>query len=328
MATFVKRGDAWRAQVRRRGVVDSATFPTKGEARAWAEERESEILAGFTGKAPRKTLRDALDRYADEVSPTHRGERWERVRLAKMAREMACAGTQLGALQPAAIAEWRDARLAVVAPASAARELQLLRAVLEVARREWGWLKSNPAKDVKKPISPPPRRRRIENDELERLCAALGYVGRVECHNVSQRVAVALLLAVETAMRCGELCALTWSKVRLRERFVELERTKNGDAREVPLSKRAVELLESVGKVDGDDLVLRLSTAQVDALFRKAKVKAGVHGLHFHDSRAEALTRLAKKVDVLTLGRIAGHRDLKSLTIYYRESASQIADRL
>lgn len=328
MATFVKRGDAWRAQVRRRGVVDSATFPTKGEARAWAEERESEILAGLTGKAPRKTLRDALDRYADEVSPTHRGERWERVRLAKMAREMACAGTQLGALQPPAIAAWRDERLAVVAPASAARELQLLRAVLEVARREWGWLKSNPARDVKKPISPPPRRRRIDGGELDRLCAALGYVGNVDSHNVSQRVAVALCLAIETAMRCGELCALTWPRVHLAERFVELERTKNGDAREVPLSRRAVELLESLDVVDDDVRVLRISTAQVDAIFRKAKVRAGISGLHFHDSRAEALTRLAKKVDVLTLGRIAGHRDLKSLTVYYRESASQIADRL
>jgi integrase len=66
----------------------------------------------------------------------------------------------------------------------------------------------------------------------------------------------------------------------------------------------------------------------MDATFRKLKRKANILDLHFHDSRAEAATRLAAKVDVLTLARILGHRDIRSLMIYYRESAEDIAKRL
>lgn len=54
-----------------------------------------------------------------------------------------------------------------------------------------------------------------------------------------------------------------------------------------------------------------------------------IEDLHFHDSRAEALTRLARKVDVMTLARISGHKDLRVLLeTYYRESAADIAKRL
>lgn len=51
-------------------------------------------------------------------------------------------------------------------------------------------------------------------------------------------------------------------------------------------------------------------------------------GKSLYDSRATACTRLARVVDVLTLARIIGHRDLRSLQIYYRETADSIADRL
>jgi hypothetical protein len=50
--------------------------------------------------------------------------------------------------------------------------------------------------------------------------------------------------------------------------------------------------------------------------------------VHFHDSRAEAIWRLSKKLDILQLARIIGHRDLKSLMIYYHEPASEIARQL
>ena len=54
-----------------------------------------------------------------------------------------------------------------------------------------------------------------------------------------------------------------------------------------------------------------------------------IKGLTFHDSRAYALTALARKVDVLTLAKISGHRDLRILSnTYYRESAEDIAQRL
>ena len=71
-----------------------------------------------------------------------------------------------------------------------------------------------------------------------------------------------------------------------------------------------------------------MSSAVLDALFRKARDRLLIKDLHFHDSRAEALTRLSRKVDVLTLAKISGHKDLRILQGYYRETAEQIAARL
>jgi len=110
-------------------------------------------------------------------------------------------------------------------------------------------------------------------------------------------------------------------------RVAKLDKTKNGDSREVPLSLKAVELLEQMRGVD-PVRVFTVSAASRDALFRKAKKRAGIVGLTFHDSRALALTRLSKKLDVLELARMVGHRDVRSLMIYYRESAEEIAKKL
>ena len=55
---------------------------------------------------------------------------------------------------------------------------------------------------------------------------------------------------------------------------------------------------------------------------------AGLENLTFHDTRHEGLTRLARKLDVLDLARMVGHRDPRSLMIYYNATATEIAGRL
>ena len=71
-----------------------------------------------------------------------------------------------------------------------------------------------------------------------------------------------------------------------------------------------------------------ISTASLDALFRKARERSCIEGLTFHDRRHAAITRLAKKLNVLDLTRIVGHRDLRMLQVYYNESAKDIAAKL
>jgi integrase len=70
------------------------------------------------------------------------------------------------------------------------------------------------------------------------------------------------------------------------------------------------------------------SSASADALFRKIRARAGIDGLHFHDTRHEAITRLAKKLDVLPLARMTGHKNIQELMTYYNATASEIAERL
>jgi len=323
MASFERRGRRWRVRVYVDGKRDSATHATKAAAAAWAVMREAE-LAGTA--LPSRTVAQALQRYADEVSPTHRGERWERVRLAAIARDWGLARNPLTAIKPADIAAWRDARLRQVAPASVAREMTLLRLVFEQARREWGWLAANPMADVRRPGGHQARSRRVSDAEIERVCFALGWDMSSVAATAAQRVAVAFCLAVETAMRSGELCSLTWDQVMLGERYARLERTKNGDARDVPLSSRAIELIALLPRIDAR--MLALDDATRDVLFRRARDAVGVDDLRFHDARHEATTRLARRLDVLDLARMTGHRDLKSLRRYYNPTATEIADRL
>ena len=227
----------------------------------------------------------------------------------------------------------RDARLrtqaqrrqTTVAPATVAREMNLLRSVLETARKEWRWLRTNPMADVSWPKSPKGRARRITPEEEADLTAALG-VATLRADTATQRVGLAFLLALETAMRSGEILALTWPNVHLADQYVHLPRTKNGDARDVPLSKRAVEILRVLPLGFGP--VFQLDAAARDALWRKARAKTPHRDIHFHDSRAEAIWRLSKKLDVLELARVIGHRDINSLLIYYRASASAMAQKL
>lgn len=319
MASIRKRGTSYRVELYVDGQRESATFPTKQQAAAWALQREAEMGGD---RLPDKTVRDALRRYGREVSPLHKGEKWELARLGLLERDP-LAAVRLPALKASHVADWRERRLQSVSGSSVAREMTLLRCVFEEARREWGWLHGNPARDVRKPASPASRKRRISADEIDRVTLACGLT-ELESGTASQRVGLAFLFALETAMRAGEILGLTWADVR--EKAVTLPRTKNGDAREVPLTKRAREILAALPT--DRPTCFDVDSATRDTLWRRARDAADVGDLHFHDSRAEAIWRLSKKLDVMELARIIGHRDLRSLMIYYQTSADDLADRL
>lgn len=318
MASIKQDGARWRAQVYVRGRRESRTCRTKAEAAAWALEREA-VLSG--AKAHAGTVGDVLRRYDTEVVPTHKGAKWEHVRLALLQRD-ALARVGLASLTADDISGWRERRLRAVTGASVRREMNLLASALETARREWRWISTNPCRDVRKPPAPPPRRRRVTADEVDRLTLAFGLGDGLRADTAMQRTGLAFLLALETAMRAGEIVGLTAATIHLDQRFVRLPRTKNGDVRDVPLTRRAVEILRLVP--DGFDL----NPGTRDALFRRARDAAGIENLHFHDSRAEAIWRLSKRLDVLQLAQAIGHRDINSLRLYYRATAAELATRL
>ena len=112
------------------------------------------------------------------------------------------------------------------------------------------------------------------------------------------------------------------------KRTAHLDITKNGSSRTVPLSKRAVELLEKLKNIH-PERVFDVDDGTRDALFRRAVLSQEIKDLHFHDLRREALTRMAKKVDVMTLAKISGHKDVRILlNTYYNPDISSVADLL
>lgn len=332
MASIKKSGSGWRAQVAILGTRDSKTFSTKGEAVSWSAERETQIRREkASGIVSRKTCGDAFDRYGREVSPSKKNPRWEQTRLATLGEEpigeRRLKDIPLAELSSDMLGKWRDKRLSIdqVAGSTVNRDFSLISNVFTVARKEWKWMGASPTTDVRRPANPTPRDRRISMDEIERITLSSGF-DECQAVQVKQRAGVAFLFAIETAMRAGEICGLRTTDVE--GRVAKLDNTKNGTKRQVPLSKRALELLTYLPPVDDTGLLFGISAASLDANFRKIKTAASIDGLTFHDTRHEAITRLAAKLNVLELARMVGHRDLKMLQIYYNETAAEIAKKL
>lgn len=195
MASIQRSGNKWRVQVFVAGVRNSTTLPTKQEAAKWALEREAEMRGS---KLPDRTLLEAMRRYVKEEAPKRAGERWERVRITAWEKSMPMMSRRLAALD------------SLDKPGTVAREMNLLRSVLETARREWKWIRQNPMTDVRWPQQPKGRARRISPREEAALVKAFGLDGALKAETAS-RTGLAFLLALETAMRSGEILALTWS---------------------------------------------------------------------------------------------------------------------
>jgi len=330
MATIYKdTSGSYRARVRKNGVERSASFRTKAQATAWAANVEADIEACRIGKTPDKTFGQLIERYLAEEVPKKRGAREDEIRLNRLLGNGKLEADPivrvlLKNLTPDDFAAWRDRRLQTIQPESVRREWNTLSAACGIAVKQWRWLASNPMGLVERPAKGEARTRRVSDDEIERICLASGYHdGTLD--TATARAGAAFLFAIETAMRAGEICGLRAQDIS--GRVAHLEKTKNGHARNVPLSIRALEILAQLPK--GESTLFNVPSASMDALFRKAKRRAMIEDLHFHDSRREALSRMAKKVDVLTLAKISGHRDLRILSnVYYQTDMGEVAGLL
>ena len=318
MGTIRKRGRGYYAEVCINRKRQGKTFDTRKLADDWIQARESGKIWADPG---RRTLHDLVERYIEDISKQHKGEHQERYRLRRLVKELP--EGPVAKLSASDFSAWKVKKLETVRPATVRRYMTALNSVLNTAVSEWQVLDFNPLAGVKKPPSGRPRDRIPTSAESDQVLEQLGYVAGAGVETVSQRIAVSWLLALETAMRAGEMRSLGPETVDTDRRVATLIDTKNGDKREVPLSSRAVELLDLVAPE-----YFPMSAAVHSQLFRRAVRDAGIDNLRFHDSRAAGLTKLSKKVDVLTLARIVGHRDPRSLMIYYRESAEDIAKLL
>jgi len=190
-----------------------------------------------------------------------------------------------------------------------------------LAVNEWHWLKLNPMKAITRPAKPSPRTRKLTQDEIDAIIYTCGAGP-----SVTHQCGIAMLFALETAMRAGEICGTVWANVHERHVHIPKGLAKNGEERDVPLSKRARELISQQSK---EDPVFSISTSQLDSLWRKCRDRALIKDLHFHDTRTTALTRLAKTFGVMELAKISGHKDLRILQEdYFHPSVEDLADKM
>lgn len=333
MAHIRKHRDGWRAEVARKGHPrQSRVFATKTAASAWAARLETAIIDGTASKWPAKTLSDAMTRYAREVSSTKRGAREESLRFDAIRRNFpALAGKLFHQIDPADLAAWRDARLQIVAGATVQRDINLLRNIWTVAIREWGWCDESPWRKLRMPGDGAPRERIASWREIKRIMRRCGYVTGSPPQTGLECVAWAFLVGLRTGMRAGEIMGLQAGDIRDGVATVEQHKTRHltQRARRIPLDHRGRQILEHLKRgADESGRIWRIGSKSLDTLFRKVRHQCGIVDLHFHDSRATFATHMARRVDVLTLARILGHKDINQTMIYYREGESAIAARI
>ena len=136
-------------------------------------------------------------------------------------------------------------------------------------------------------------------------------------------------LAIETAMRQGELLALTWGDINLPKRVARLRDTKNSDPRDVPLSNRALEILMGLPRpLENSSPVFPIKQDDVIRTFRAACKDAGIGNLKFHDLRHEAVSRICDKLPMHEAMRVTGHKTPAMLMRYYHPKAEDLARKL
>ncbi|MDP1573030.1 MAG: site-specific integrase [Pseudomonadota bacterium] len=243
------------------------------------------------------------------------------------------AAVGLAALSAATFAQFRDAREKEVTGSTVLRDLQILSAVMNHARREWGISIANFVSDLRRPTANQGRKRTIDEAEEARLLHALECGGRGAdgCYLPGTRnpwLHALVVIAIETGMRRGEMLALRREHVDLRKRVAQVVMSKNGEARTVPLSQRAARTLESVpAHISGR--IFPLTGNAVRKSFERARALAGLDDVHFHDLRHTATTRLARRLpNVIELAAVTGHKDLKMLQRYYHPDAEDLARKL
>lgn len=326
MATIRDRGERqWEARVRRRGFQTICkTFNTKADAEKWAGIVESEMTRRVFvdwREAEKTTLGEALERYLREITPQKKGHQEAYVIKAWLRHPLAL--RPLTAVRSSDLAAYRHERLKEVGPKTVIHALNVISHLYNVAKSEWGMEGLiNPVAAIKKPKLPPGRSRRISATELKRLLEAAAD-SDMKC------LTAIIELALETAMRRGELVALRWEYVDLEKRVAHLPMTKNGEPRDVPLSSRAVEILRNHPR-STDGRVFPIHPDSVTRAFGDACKKAGIEGLRFHDQRHEATSRFFEHdgLELMDVAKITGHKTLQMLHRYTHLRAEQVAKKL
>lgn len=330
-AKLTQLESSFQLRVRRQGVRDQfLTFDTPEEAEQARLKIESDLSVSIIrdySVAARTTLRDIMSRYRDEVVPTHKGGDVETNRINRLLRTEVFVDKKLAALCTEDLQDFITDRLTEVAPATVDRDLDVLSQVIRYSADVWKIAAvESPFVGLRRPTYFNERDRRLTPSEEVALLAAARA-------DENPYVEPAIILALETAARRGELLSIRKMDVNVDLRYVQLYKTKNGQPRKVPLTTRALQVLTALMAecVDDDERLLKLSANALKiAFFRRVVPASGVEDLHFHDLRHEAISRLAEsgQFQLIELQAISGHRDTRMLLRYAHLCSGNLAQKM
>ncbi len=314
MASIIKRplkggGLSWTATVRIRGYSTRCqSFPTRHEAELWAARTEAAAYGRTLALGGQVTVADLLTEVEARLRD-HRGAPLKYWRAA-------LGSLRVRDVSPALIAAHRDQLLGAATrghghkrlkPRSASTVrtyLAVLAAVFKIAVRELRYCDANPVHSVAMPKQDRGRTRFLSADERARLLAACQA-------SESSALYPFVLFALTTGARKGEISGLRWANVDLARRWAIFSRTKNGDARGVPLTPAVVAAVQHLARGD------RVFHVDITKAWHTAVRRAELMDFRFHDLRHSAASHLVQSgANLAEVAQLLGHKDIRMTARY------------
>ncbi|WP_340530197.1 site-specific integrase [Cupriavidus necator] len=326
------------------GHLITGTFDSLEEARAYRNSKRAALALDpdaqrvLDARVKRHEVKAAtlslvLDRYQKEVSAKKKSAESEAHKIARLKRSKLAAKSIYRITADDVVAFLKELKRDQPGPlqgqplsATTKRKLAaLISHVFTIARKRWRMDVSNPIADIELPSAGRPRKRRLEDGEEQRLLHELAKARQAAI------VVPMVRLAIETAMRQGELLALDWKDLRISGKHgtATLHDTKNGEPRIVPLNATACEILGAMPRPLKGGPVFPIRTPALRAIWELASERAGIQGLRFHDLRHEGTSRLFELgLDRIEAAAITGHKTLQMLADYTHLRAERLARKM
>ncbi len=300
MASIQKRGSAYRARITREGKSTlSATFPTKAEALAWDSEIRAKIRLGIyqDGCELKPIQKSNFEEAANHYIKTHsiyKKSSYSEIGIIRILIKR-WSSLDIAELNKSHVLALRDELLSLGRAGSTINHyFNAISKIYQMLIEEWGLPVTNPIKGLKRVPNNKGRSVRVNRDIESLLLAG--------CQVIDTPLLASIIeFAIQTGMRRSEITGLTWADIDIPNRKAYLHKTKNGEARQVPLTLRAIELLRALPKTE--DKVFPMTFDCLRSQFKRLKshLKQSwdgfgnnpVNDMRFHDFRHEALSRLS-----------------------------------
>jgi integrase len=204
---------------------------------------------------------------------------------------------------------------------SSNRTIAIIQAMFTKAL-DWEMIKEEDLKRVRKVKQlkgEAKRLRYLSDDEAERLI-----------YNCDKNLKNIVITALNTGMRKSEILKLTWDRVDLRNRIILLDKTKNGQRREIPINNTLLNVLSDIIRnLKTDYMFYNPETLKpycdIQKSFTTALKKSKIFDFHFHDLRHTFASRLVMAgIDLTTVKELLGHKDIKMTLRYSHLSQAHI----
>jgi len=196
------------------------------------------------------------------------------------------------------------------------RDLALLKHLFTLAIK-WGYADYNPVKEVK-----------FLKEELKERILAPDEI-RLLLEEANRNLRPIVLTALCTGMRLGEILSLKWSHVNFHSGFIQVEHSKNGKMRKVPMSSVLTETLKNANKGSGEYVFMNRGKPikSVQEAWENALKRGGIKNCRFHDLRHTFATyALLQGADLVSIRDILGHSDIR-MTARYAHSSEELKRR-